>query len=125
MLRRPPVVTLTAPLFPDTTRFRSAELRAAFHRREKRRAAPNRGAAFGPQTHAAAGCTLLQLAKNRVRAGKAARARAARAADLLHRPLQPGLNRRRPCVEIGSLEAQPRLQPPAVARAKEIGRAHV
>src|SRR3546814_19384474 len=52
-----------------------ADLRAAFPRHEKRRAAPNRGAAFGPQTHPAAGCTLLQLATTRARAGTAPPAR--------------------------------------------------
>jgi hypothetical protein len=63
----------------------------------------------------------VELRQHRVGAGEAAGARAARAAHLLHRPVQGGLDRRGGGVDVVAVQAQAGFQAQRVARAQAHG----
>ena len=92
--------------------------------REQQRAFAYRRAALGPQADAAARRAFFEVRENLLRAGKTARAGAAAAAALLHRPFQRALDRRRRGVDVVAIETEPGFQPQAVARA-ETDRKHI
>ena len=73
--------------------------------------------ALGAQADAAARRSLGELALDDGGAGEAARG----AASARDRPRQPGLDRRRRRIDVMAVEAQPGLEPEAVARAQSGG----